>query len=63
MKYKQFSPVTTTEFNEKRVEKNKGNEEWRKLLDDDSMPLFNTLRQWRGEKSKKDGCPSLYYFK
>ena len=21
------------------------------------MPLFNTLRQWRNEKSKKDGVP------
>ena len=21
------------------------------------MPLFNTLRQWRSEKSKKDGVP------
>ena len=32
-------------------------EEWRKLLDENSMPLFNTLREWRSEKSKKDGVP------
>ena len=57
VKYKQLSSATTIAFNEKRVEKNKDNEEWRKLLDDDSMPLFNTLRQWRGEKSRKDGVP------
>ena len=41
----------------KPQEKTKNNEEWRKLLDDESMPLFNTLRQWRSEKSKKDGVP------
>ncbi|MDE0092581.1 MAG: HRDC domain-containing protein [Oligoflexia bacterium] len=38
-------------------EKAKGHEEWRKLLDETSMPLFNTLRQWRNETSKKDGVP------
>ena len=40
-----------------RVVAGKGGEDWRKLLDDESMPLFNTLRQWRSEESKKDGIP------
>ena len=38
-------------------EKAKGHEEWRKLLDEADMPLFNTLRQWRNERSKKEGAP------
>ena len=32
-------------------------EDWKKLLDDDSMPLFDTLRQWRNERGKSDGVP------
>ena len=55
VKYKQSSFVEETVFHEKTPEKN--NEDWRKLLDDDLMPLFNTLRSWRNEKSKKDGVP------
>ena len=54
VQYKQSSSVVETVFHEK-TEKN--NEEWRKLLNDELMPLFNTLRQWRNEKSKKDGVP------
>ncbi|MCY4643826.1 MAG: HRDC domain-containing protein [Bacteriovoracales bacterium] len=57
LKYKQSSSVQTLASSEKIREKSKGDEEWRKILDDDSMPLFNTLRQWRNEKSKKDGVP------
>ena len=49
VKYKQSSLTPT--------EKNKGYEEWRKLLDKTSLPLFNTLRQWGNEKSKKEGVP------
>ncbi len=32
-------------------------ESWKKIIKEDEMPLFNTLRQWRSEKSKKDGVP------
>ena len=49
VKYKSL-PFTSSE-------KAKGHEEWRKLLDESSMPLFNTLRQWRNERSKKEGVP------
>ena len=56
VKYKPLSSVVLTS-KKKAQDRTRGNEEWRKLLDDDSMPLFNTLRQWRGEKSKKEGVP------
>ena len=51
VKYKPLSLISneTTTVNRK--------EEWRELLDETSMPLFNTLRQWRNEKSKKEGVP------
>jgi ATP-dependent DNA helicase RecQ len=55
VKYKPLSMVLTSKG--KAQDKTGGNEEWKKLLDDDTMPLFNTLRQWRNEKSKKEGVP------
>ena len=58
VKYKQASSASSNPvFTGKALDKNKNKEEWRKLLNDDTMPLFNTLRQWRSEKSKKDGVP------
>jgi len=32
-------------------------ESWRALLSDADMPLFDTLRSWRGERCKKEGVP------
>lgn len=32
-------------------------ESWRDLLTEEDWPLFNTLRAWRGERSKQDGIP------
>lgn len=58
VKYKQMDSLTMPTLSEKVRDKTRGNnEEWRKLLDDESMPLFNTLRQWRNEKGKKEGIP------
>lgn len=58
VKYKQMDSLTMSTLSEKVRDKTRGNnEEWRKLLDDESMPLFNTLRQWRNEKGKKEGIP------
>ena len=57
MKYKQLSSPEVLVSHEKTSSKNPGNEEWRKLLNDESMPLFNTLRQWRNERCKRDGVP------
>ena len=55
VKYKPLSLISneTTAVNRK--------EEWRELLDETSMPLFNTLRQWRNEKSKKEGVPPISF--
>ena len=35
----------------------KQREVWRELLEPRDVPLFNTLREWRGERSKADGVP------
>ncbi|ACF47379.1 HRDC domain protein (plasmid) [Prosthecochloris aestuarii DSM 271] len=32
-------------------------ESWRALLGDADMPLFDSLRSWRGERCKKEGIP------
>jgi ATP-dependent DNA helicase RecQ len=32
-------------------------ESWRELLRDEDMPLYNTLRKWRSERSKREGIP------
>ncbi len=32
-------------------------ESWRALLSDADMPLFDSLRSWRGERCKKEGVP------
>ena len=58
VKYKPLSsPMVLASKEKKAQNKTRGHEEWRKLLDDNSMPLFNTLRQWRNERSKKEGVP------
>ena len=61
VKYKQLSSQANVRgggsSSDKSIGKEKNNEEWREILDDNSIPLFNTLRQWRNEKGKKDGIP------
>ncbi|MDQ6978570.1 MAG: HRDC domain-containing protein [Mariprofundaceae bacterium] len=32
-------------------------ESWRALLNDEDMPLFDSLRSWRSERCKKEGIP------
>jgi hypothetical protein len=32
-------------------------ESWRELVKPEDIPLFNTLRDWRAERCKKDGLP------
>lgn len=34
-----------------------GRESWRQLLKPEEVPLFNSLREWRGEKAKATGVP------
>ncbi len=37
--------------------KGKRDESWRKLLNDENMPLFESMRGWRAERCKQDGVP------
>jgi hypothetical protein len=32
-------------------------ESWREMLSEADLPLFNTLRAWRGERAKQEGIP------
>ncbi len=34
-----------------------GKDDWRALLEPGDMPLFNSLREWRGTKAKEEGIP------
>ncbi len=35
----------------------KGDESWRHLISEAEVPLFNTLRDWRSARCKRDGMP------
>ncbi len=35
----------------------KGDESWRHLISEAEVPLFNTLRDWRSARCKRDGVP------
>lgn len=37
-------------------------EDYRSLLDDRNMPLFNLIREWRNERALKDGVPPYVLF-
>ncbi|MBF0263277.1 MAG: HRDC domain-containing protein [Magnetococcales bacterium] len=39
---------------------NTSDESWRKVLSQEDLPLFNTLREWRASKAKEEGVP--HYF-
>jgi superfamily II DNA helicase RecQ len=43
----------------KNVKKNEG---YKELLKEQDWPLFNRLRDWRGEKGKSDGVPPYIIF-
>lgn len=42
---------------DKSIDKRNSKEDYRELLKDENMPLFNTLRDWRSEKAKSEGVP------
>ncbi len=42
--------------------KEKKQEPWREMLSEADMGLFNLLRDWRSQKSKKDGVPPYILF-
>jgi ATP-dependent DNA helicase RecQ len=37
--------------------RNKRDESWRHLISEDQVPLFNSLRDWRSSRCKRDGVP------
>ena len=44
-------------------EKGKGREEsWRTLVSAADLPLFNTLREWRAERARREGIPPYIIF-
>ncbi len=40
----------------------KKDESWRELIGEKGMPLFNTLRDWRNERAKKEGLSPYIIF-
>lgn len=47
----------SVEPNDKDTKKHTPDESWRDLLTDTDWPLFNSLREWRNERAKRDGLP------
>ncbi|MEO5351032.1 MAG: HRDC domain-containing protein [Magnetococcus sp. YQC-3] len=39
---------------------NERDENWRKILTDADVPLFNTLREWRAKKGRTEGVPTYF---
>lgn len=50
------------EVDPKFVPKEKREEPWRESLSEHDMGLFNLLRDWRSQRSKKDGMPPYILF-
>ncbi len=45
------------EVNSSESKKTKEEEDWRKMLSEEQMGLFNLLRDWRSKRCKKEGVP------
>ncbi|MBF0311174.1 MAG: HRDC domain-containing protein [Magnetococcales bacterium] len=39
---------------------NERDENWRKVLQETDIPLFNTLREWRSHKAREEGVPTYF---
>jgi ATP-dependent DNA helicase RecQ len=52
--YYPHRPETTAPFVAPKKHPDKS---WRDLVTTEELPLFNTLRDWRAERSKRDGVP------
>jgi superfamily II DNA helicase RecQ len=50
------------ETDQKLAPKGERDESWRKLLTEKDMGLFNLLRDWRSQRSKKEGLPPYILF-
>jgi ATP-dependent DNA helicase RecQ len=54
---KPLSPPATVAGAEAGKPAGKGDESWRHLISEAEVPLFNTLRDWRSTRCKRDGVP------
>jgi hypothetical protein len=52
-----YEPVLETLAAKQAGKPRQRDESWRALLSDADMPLFDSLRSWRGERCKKEGIP------
>ncbi len=52
-----YRSVVVAAKSEKAAGKKARREDWRDLLEKSDWPLFNTLREWRGQKAKDEGIP------
>lgn len=52
-----YEPVLETLTAKQAGKPRQRDESWRALLSDADMPLFDSLRSWRGERCKKEGIP------
>jgi len=50
------------EANPKLVPQGRRDEEWRRIISESDMGLFNLLRDWRSKQSKKEGLPPYVLF-
>ncbi|RLC21736.1 MAG: HRDC domain protein [Deltaproteobacteria bacterium] len=59
----EYNPVSEDKpLHKKRKSDKERKEEYRELLTDNSMPLFNYLREWRNERAKKGGLAPFVLF-
>lgn len=52
-----YEPVLESAKPKEARKSRQRDESWRKLLSDEQMPLFDSLRNWRAERCKKEGVP------
>lgn len=58
-----YNPAAGVNENPMPTGKNHANardENWRKILSDADIPLFNTLREWRSGKGREEGVPTYF---
>lgn len=58
-----YHPTAGTSENPIPTGKNHANERdenWRKILSEADIPLFNTLREWRSSKGREEGVPTYF---
>ncbi len=60
LRYKSDADIAYSEGKEEQRDARK--DEYRSLLDENSMPIFNLLRDWRNKQAKDEGVPPYILF-